>query len=94
MKIIWLPRARADRTNAITYIANENPGAALNQLTEIERQADALADHPEMGRPGRLQGTRELVINRTPFIAIYRVRWQPERVEILRLLHGRQKWPS
>lgn len=93
MKIVWLPRARANRTDIIDYIAQDNPRAALDQLGEIEQQSDMLADHPEVGRVGRRRGTRELVVNRTPFILIYRVRPRAERVEILRLLHGAQKWP-
>lgn len=93
MNIVWLPRAQANRTHAIDYIAQENPRAALDQLGEIEQQSDMLADHPEIGRVGRRRGTRELVINRTPFILVYRVRSRAKCVEILRLLHGAQKWP-
>ena len=43
--------------------------------------------------PHRAAGTRELVIARTPFVVVYRVRQKPERVEIIRVLHGAQKWP-
>lgn len=93
MNIIWLPTARANRTNAIEYIARENPSAALDQLDEIERQSDMLAIYPEIGRVGRLRGTRELVVSRTPFILVYRLRPRLKRVEILRLLHGVQNWP-
>jgi len=53
-----------------------------------------LSEHPEAGRSGRRRGTRELVISGTPFILIYRVRARPARVEILRVLHGKQKWPN
>lgn len=93
MRLVWLESARANRTDAIAYIALENPRAALDQLDEIERQTDRLIEYPEMGRIGRMRGTRELVVNRTPFIIVYRVRPKVERVEILRLLHGSQKWP-
>lgn len=93
MKLVWLARARANRTEAITYIAQESSRAALNQLDEIERQTDMLTDYPEMGRVGRKRGTRELIVNRTPFIIVYRVRPRVQRIEILRLLHGAQQWP-
>lgn len=93
MRIVWLPRARANRAQAIDYIAKENPRAAFDQLGEIEQQSDMLAEYPEIGRVGRRRGTRELVINRTPFILVYRVRPKAKRIEILRLLHGAQKWP-
>jgi toxin ParE1/3/4 len=93
VKVVWLARARANRTDAIAYIAQESPRAALDQLDEIERQTDRLADYPEIGRVGRKPGTRECVLNRTPFVLVYRVRPEAGRVEILRLLHGRQKYP-
>jgi len=44
-----------------------------------------------MGRPGRKKGTRELVISRTPFVVVYRAKGP--RIEIIRLLHGAQRWP-
>ena len=50
-----------------------------------------LLQHPQMGRPGRKKGTRELVISRTPFIVVYRAKGA--RIEIIRLLHGAQQWP-
>lgn len=91
MRITWTPRARSARTAAIDYIAQDNPTAALAQLDEIERQTDRLIDHPHMGRMGRVKGTRELVINRTPFIVVYRL--HGEVIQVLHLLHGAQKWP-
>lgn len=93
MRVVWLAQARANRADAIVYIAQESPRAALDQLDEIERQTDTLAAYPDSGRPGRAPGTRELVINRTRFVLVYRVRPEAGRVEILRLLHGRQKYP-
>ncbi|MFC3165456.1 type II toxin-antitoxin system RelE/ParE family toxin [Ciceribacter thiooxidans] len=93
MNIVWLPKAQAGLAHAIDYIAEQNPSAALGQLREIEQQSDILADHPEIGRAGRRRGTRELVISRTSFILVYRVRARARRVEVLRLLHGAQKWP-
>ena len=47
--------------------------------------------HPNMGRPGRIKATRELVIGRTSFIVAYRIK--DNRIEILRVLHGSQQWP-
>ena len=91
MKLVWTPRARKARTAAIDYIAQDSPRAALGQLDEIERQSDLLIAHPEMGRPGRVDGTRELVINRMPFIVIYRIKPRAKCVELLRFLHGAQQ---
>ena len=57
----------------------------------IERQVDRLIDHPHLGRAGREKATRELVITRTPFIVVYRIK--PGVIEILLILHGAQDWP-
>lgn len=92
MRIVWLTRARLARENAIEFIAQENPIAALYQLDEIEHQIDLLVDHPKLGRSGRVKGTRELVISRTPFIALYRI--VGDEIQVLNLLHGAQQWPS
>lgn len=51
-----------------------------------------LHDFPESGRPGRVAGTRELVITETPYVAAYHV--SGETVRILRVLHGAQQWPD
>lgn len=93
MIIVWLPVARDNLNAAIEWIADDSPSAALTQLDEIEQQVELLASFPDMGRAGRVDGTRELVIARTPFILIYRVRPKESLVEILRLLHGAQNWP-
>lgn len=92
LKIIeWLPAASTNRFEQLDYIAQDNPLAAISQDEEIEHQVDMLMQHPQMGRPGRKKGTRELVISRTPFIVIYRVKGT--RIEVIRLLHSSQQWP-
>ncbi len=91
MKVVWLPRALSDRDAQIDHIAQDSPKAAIDQGDRIESQIETLSAYPEMGREGRVAGTRELVVSRTPFIVVYRVR--AERVEILRVLHGAQMWP-
>lgn len=74
MRVQWTNRAENDRENAIEYIAQDSLTAALSQLDEIEGQTDRLAEYPKLGRPGRVKSTRELVINRTSFIAVYRIK--------------------
>lgn len=89
--LVWLRRAINDRDAQLDFIAQDNPLAAVSQGDRIDEQVDILLQHPQMGRPGRKQGTRELVISRTPFIVVYRLKGR--RIELLRLLHGAQKWP-
>lgn len=92
MTIEWHPLARTDLVEAMAFIAKENPEAAYRVHDEISRQTGMLAAHCDLGRLGRLPGTRELVIIGTPYIAAYRV--SNELVTILRLLHGARRWPS
>jgi toxin ParE1/3/4 len=75
----------------VTYVALENPAAARRVQEEIESQIEVLTRYPDRGRPGRIVGTRELVINRTSYIAAYRV--TGGTVIILRVLHGSRMWP-
>jgi toxin ParE1/3/4 len=89
--IVWTPRARANRTAIIDYIAEKNPQAALDMLDEMEAKTDMLDTQAEIGRPGRVKGTRELVIGKT-IIEVYRVRPRLKRVEILRVLHTAQDY--
>jgi toxin ParE1/3/4 len=92
LKLKWLPKAIANRDAQIDHMAKDNPLAAITQGDEIEQQVQALVGIlPISGRIGRKPGTRELVISRTPFIAVFRVKGQT--IEIMRLLHSSQQWP-
>jgi toxin ParE1/3/4 len=92
MKVRWTAPALGDLEAAGDYIARDNPSAAARVITAVLDQADALATHPHIGRPGRVPGTRELVVTTTPFIAAYRVRDQ--EVEVLAVFHGARRWPD
>ena len=91
MTLVWLKQAINDRDAQLDYIAQDNPLAAVTQGDRIDEQLDTLLQHPQMGRPGRTQGTRELVISRTRFIVVYRLK--SKRIELLRLPNGAQQWP-
>lgn len=92
LKIVWTPLAIEDLDNAYEYIAATNPSAALDIIERIEKAISALRLTPGMGRPGRISGTRELVITGTPFIVPYRV--AGERIEILAVIHAARRWPD
>ncbi|MGD0960204.1 MAG: type II toxin-antitoxin system RelE/ParE family toxin [Methylomonas sp.] len=91
MILQWLPLAIADRDAQLDYIAIENITAAIEQGDRIADHVKKLIDHPKLGRPGRKKGTRELVIDGTPFIAVYQITGNV--IQILRVLHGARKWP-
>jgi toxin ParE1/3/4 len=88
----WTELAGKDKEGYIEYIAQDNPLAAVHVGDEIERQVEILLQHTKMGRPGRVKGTRELVIVGTPYIVAYRIKG--DAVQVLRVLHGAQKWPQ
>jgi addiction module RelE/StbE family toxin len=81
-----------DREAIFDYIESDSPRAAILIDNRIETQVELLTDTPEIGRPGRIAGTRELVIPRTPYIAAYRI--ERETITVLRILHGAQEWPD
>jgi toxin ParE1/3/4 len=92
MQVVWTAPALRDLTSLRAYIARDNPAAAARQVQRIVAAAARLTEFPETGRPGRRTGTRELVVSRTPYLVPYRIRG--EIVEVLRVLHGRQRWPD
>lgn len=91
MNVEWLPSAVRTLRSQLSYIADRNPQAAFDMSDAIEAAVSRLADFPESVRPGRVPGTRELVVSATPFVVVYRI--EVAGVLILRVLHGAQKWP-
>ena len=92
MQIRWKLFAISDREAIFDYIAEDNLDAAVRVDEEIERQVELLAGSPELGRPGRVSGTRELVITPTPYIVAYEI--VGAVIQILRVLHGARIWPD
>lgn len=92
MKLVWSAFALADRDGIFTHIEADNPRAAIAVDERIAAAVRGLIDFPDSGRPGRVLGTRELVITGTPYIAAYAV--SASTIRILRVLHGAQKWPD
>jgi toxin ParE1/3/4 len=92
MKVVWSRRAIRHLVYLREYIEKDSEQNAALIAKRILRAVDLLRSHPEMGRPGRVVGTRELVVPDTPYIIPYRVR--RERLELIAVFHGRQKWPA
>ncbi|MEM5372615.1 type II toxin-antitoxin system RelE/ParE family toxin [Paraburkholderia azotifigens] len=92
MIVEWRPKACEDRSRLFDYIAQDNPTAALELDDRIERQTDALPARPELYKPGRVRGTREMVL--TPnYVLVYRIRKQVGVIEIVRIIGARQRYP-
>jgi addiction module RelE/StbE family toxin len=87
---LWKPAAIADRKRITEYIAIDNPRAAVEMGDLLLQKAEQLDQHPALGRVGRVQGTRELVVHPN-YILIYRI--VVKVAEVLRVKHAAQKWP-
>jgi toxin ParE1/3/4 len=90
--IVWSPRAIEHLAHLREYIARDNPNAATRIASALLEGVERLAKLPNLGRPGRVAGTRELVVSGTPYILPYRLRG--DRFEIVAVFHARQKWPK
>ena len=96
MQLKWTDLAGEDLERIEAYITQENsPSVAIDVvLRVIETTEMILPDHPSAGRIGRVKGTRELVIDGVPFIAVYRLVERLSEIQVLRVLHDAQQWPK
>ena len=92
MRVRWTLPALANLDSIQDYIAERNPSAVSRLVNDILDRTDTLlSNNPEIGRPGRVAGTRELVLPGTSYVVAYRLR---EAVEILAVMHGAREWPD
>jgi toxin ParE1/3/4 len=93
MTPVWSPEAIDDLAALRAYIEQDDPAAARRVALHIVRNVETLLpNNLDMGRPGRVPGTRELVIPSTPFIVPYRV--VGDTIQVLRIFHGARRWPD
>ena len=92
MTLEWSILAIADRDEIFDYIEADNPRVAVTIDERIQEQLEQLILFPQSGRIGRVDGTRELVIVGTPYIAAYRI--DTDTIRVLRIIHGARVWPD
>ena len=92
MRVEWTKKALSNLDNAVEYIATDNPTAARKVAQKIWNTTQLLTKQPGLGRPGRVSGTRELVIAGLPYILPYVE--NDGIIVILRILHTSMKWPE
>ncbi len=92
MQVKWSKKALLNLSAAVKYIAADKPGAARDAAQRIWDVAKLLAEQPDMGRTGRVKGTRELIVTGLPFILPYVI--HEDSVIILRVMHTSMKWPE
>ena len=91
MRVRWLRQALANLDIEAKTLAQDSPSAAAEMFAAVKSQVEALADFPAIGRPGRVPGTRELVVDRYPYLVPYRV--VDGELHLLRVFHTRRKPP-
>ena len=94
MRIVWLDQADHDMFNAVEWLKERNPTAAKRVTQLIYLQLKQLQQYPQLGRVGQIEGTRELVIHQTRYIAAYRIDFSKNLIEILALMHESMQWPE
>ena len=92
IEVVWLEEALQDLKEIGRYIAEDDPAAAYRVLTKIEAATQSLQHHPQLGHPGRVPKTRELVVSGLPYIIPYYIKRQ--EVRILAVMHTSRKWPD
>ncbi len=88
MRLRWTPEAAENLESIYTYLREHLPSFALSTVRVIYETARSLRTFPERGRPGAKPATRELILQRLPYIIVYRV--TGEIVEILHIYHSAQ----
>lgn len=91
MRVRWLRKALRNLDAEASYIATDDPVAARKVVARVLEAVAGLENHPGVGRPGRVAGTRELIVRHTRYIVPYRVR--SETIEILRVFHASRRLP-
>lgn len=92
MQVRWTLNALENLNDAVEYIAADNLKASAEVAQRIWDAAQMLARQPGIGRPGKVSGTRELVIPGLPYIMPYVEK--EGAVIILRVMHTSMKWPK
>jgi toxin ParE1/3/4 len=90
VRVIWTPEALQDRANIWDYIELDNPTAAVRMDALFSDSANRLTEHPKLGKPGRIPGTRELIVHES-YRLVYEI--QSETVWLLVLIHTARQWP-
>ncbi len=92
MEVLWLQEAIQDLKEIGQFIAADDPAAAYRVLTKIETSGNSLLHNPHLGRPGRVDKTRELIVPSLPYILPYYIKGK--QIRILAVMHTSRKWPD
>jgi toxin ParE1/3/4 len=94
MQVKWLITALQNLNDEAEYIAKDDPAAARLVVQRIYHTVSLLGENPALGHPGRIHGTRELIVPDTRYIIPYRVKPRLNHIEILRVFHSSRRLPK
>ena len=93
MRVRWTTDAADDLERICDYIAERRPDSARRVAQSVVERISELRSFPRIGRPGRVDGTREMTFPPLPYVAVYEILEPQDEVRVLRILHGAQQWP-
>jgi toxin ParE1/3/4 len=91
MRIRWTPPAVTDLQDISDYLKEHHPQYRQPTMRKLYDRIRSLKNTPYLGRPGRIEGTRELLFPPMPYVAVYRVHEQS--IEVWRIYHTAQQRP-
>jgi toxin ParE1/3/4 len=92
VKVIWSAASVRHLQEIVEYLQGESAVRTISNRRRILAAVKRLAQAPNIGREGRIEGTREVVVPRSPYIVVYRL--SAQQVEILGIWHGARQWPE
>jgi len=92
MRLVWTSTAAADLEQISDYLLEKRPDLVSSTIERIFTSVSELRQFPRRGRPGRREGTRELVLAQLPYLVVYQI--VDQRIKVLRVLHGARRWPE
>jgi plasmid stabilization system protein ParE len=90
MKVVFDAKASEDLEHIFAWIAQDDALAAHAVVERILASVERLGEFPEMARAGRVQGTREWVVPRLPYIVVYVTDWARDELVVVGIFHGAQ----
>jgi addiction module RelE/StbE family toxin len=94
MRVRWTADAADDLERICDYISESRPESARQVAQSVVERISELRAFPRIGRPGRVEGTREIAFPPLPYLAVYEILDAQDEVRVLRVLHGAQQWPA
>jgi len=90
MNVVWSAAAVMQLQESIDYIQRESPDGAISTRRRILETVRQVGQMPRCGRIGRVEGTREAAVPRSPYVVVYQLTAQA--VEVLGIWHGARQW--